>query len=176
MSKKRPIQHTCKHHCLQRRGWSACFLYSRRCVWFPRVSTQLPALRRAKVHSLWKISGFTRIAWQAFFSPCCNTSLIACQYTSGFRRPNSQKHRALRWGSFAGQLTGPPCPTYSPSKVWFRCWQCEEDEAVPNRARTTCFVLGEAARLQIIKQQDGHCTYNVTLRRVRATIVAVEEQ
>jgi hypothetical protein len=28
----------------------------------------------------------------------------------------------------------------------------------------------------IYRKQDRHCTYNVTLRRVRATIVAVEKQ
>jgi len=29
---------------------------------------------------------------------------------------------------------------------------------------------------EVTKKEDRHCTYNVTLRRVRATIVAVEKQ
>jgi len=29
---------------------------------------------------------------------------------------------------------------------------------------------------EMFEQQDRHCAYNVTLRRVRATIVAVEKQ
>jgi hypothetical protein len=92
-------------------------------VWFPRISTQLSALRRTEVRTLSKIPGFTRISWQPFSTRCCHTSksLIGAEYTKVFRCPRSQKSRGLRSGDRAGQLTGPPRPLQCSPTVWIRC-------------------------------------------------------
>jgi hypothetical protein len=76
-----------------------------------------------EMHLLWKISCFTWISWQAFFTHCCNTSksLNSAEYTNVFRCPHSQKSRGLRSGYHADQLTGSLHPMHFSWSVWFRC-------------------------------------------------------
>jgi hypothetical protein len=123
MIKKGHSQRYVQNQCLLRYRQCSCDLYSRCCLWFPRISTKLSALRRTQVRTLSKIPGFNRITWQAFSIRYCNTSksLFGAAYTKAFRCSHSQKSKGLKSGDGAGQLTCPPRPIHCSPKVWFRC-------------------------------------------------------
>jgi hypothetical protein len=63
---KSPSQRMSRNNCLLRYERCSSDLYSRCSMWFPCISTQLPALRRTEERILLTIPGFTWIPWQAF--------------------------------------------------------------------------------------------------------------
>jgi hypothetical protein len=99
-----PSQLISRKQYLLRYGRCSCDPYSRCSVWFPCISTQLAALRRAEMRTLSKIPGCTRISRQAFSTRCCNTSnsLSSAEYTEVFTRPHSQNSRGSRSEDRAG--------------------------------------------------------------------------
>jgi hypothetical protein len=121
---KSPCQHMSRNQCLLRYGRCSCDLYSRCRVWFPCISTQLPALRGTEVRTLSRITGFIRISWWAFSTLCCYTSLSHWSALNTLKSsgvPTAKNSRGLRSGDRVGQLTGTPRPVHGSLKVWFRC-------------------------------------------------------
>jgi hypothetical protein len=109
-----------------------CLLRYGRCsVCFPCILKQLSAFRRTEVLTV-ENSCFTRNSWQAFSTRGCNISksLVGAEYTEVFRCLHNHKSRGLRSADSAGQLTGPSHPIPCSPEVWFRCWQCGDNELV----------------------------------------------
>jgi hypothetical protein len=119
MSKKVAVN-TSRNQCLLIHERVRCVLCTTLFMWYPRISTQISALRRTEVSTLSKIPGFTRVSWQALSTPCCNTrtckSLIGAEFPEVFRCARSQKCTGLRAVDCAGKLTGPPCPIHCSPK------------------------------------------------------------
>jgi hypothetical protein len=91
--------------------------------------------------SLSKISGFTRISWQAFSIPCL--ILISHWLTLNmpvFRCPHNENLRGLMSGDRAGQLPLPPRPIQCSLKVWLRCCPTMRRKwcGAPSRMNHTC--------------------------------------
>lgn len=129
--------HMPQNQCLPRYRWCLCLHHNRFPVLSPCMPTQLPAPRLTEVRILSKIPGFTRISWYAFDTRYCNTSkplidpVSTVRYQVSWKQEVAQSVRPIRW-----------LP-----RVWFRCWQCKENEVVSHHAWNTCVVFYEQANI-----------------------------
>lgn len=97
-------------------------IYSKRCMWFRRFSTQFSGLCHTEIALFWRFL-VSLDSPDKHSSLCCNSSmtLTGADYTKVFRCPQRQKSRGLRSGDHAGQLTRPLCSSHCLPKVWLRC-------------------------------------------------------
>jgi len=96
----------------------------------------------------------------------CSISLFSVQYENsqyGLRAPDFVKCTALQ------VLFGMPQPTLSATFATL----CSKTYCRTEIIKLDCF--NTRTKVNTL-QQERHCTYNVTLKRVRVTIVAVAKQ